>query len=79
MGKLDAEQCRKAAEECRTEAERALIPVDRERWLRMAAEWSELARQAEEKPVIVQYRAETLAEIAKSYAVDISMISRLKA
>jgi hypothetical protein len=29
--------------------------------------------------VIVQYRAETLAEIAKSYAVDISMISRLKA
>jgi hypothetical protein len=49
----------------------ALIPVDRERWLRMAAEWSELARQAEEKPVIVQYRAKTLAEIAKSYAVDI--------
>ena len=49
MGKLDAEQCRKAAEECRTEAERALSLVDRERWQRMAAEWSERARQAEEK------------------------------
>jgi hypothetical protein len=49
MGKLDVEECRKAAEECRREAERALCPVDRERWLKMAAEWSQLARQAEEK------------------------------
>jgi hypothetical protein len=49
MGKLDVEECRKAAEGCRREAERALCPVDRERWLKMAAEWSQLARQAEEK------------------------------
>jgi hypothetical protein len=48
MGKLDVEECRKAAE-CRRKAERALSPSDRERWLKMAAEWSELARQAEEK------------------------------
>lgn len=49
MGTLDAKQCHKAAE-CRREAERALSPSDRERWLKMAAEWSDLARQGEEKP-----------------------------
>jgi hypothetical protein len=37
------------------------------------------ATSRRETPVIVQYRAETLGEIAKSYAVDTSMISRLKA
>jgi hypothetical protein len=31
------------------EAERALSPLDRERWLTLAAQWRELVRQAEEK------------------------------
>lgn len=50
MGNLDSEQCHKAAEECRTEAERAKSPIDRERWLRLAAQWMELKRRAEQKP-----------------------------
>ncbi len=45
MVMLDPEKCRAAAERCRREAERALSPVERERWLKMAAEWAELARQ----------------------------------
>jgi hypothetical protein len=49
MGKLDAEQCRKAAEECRKEAARTVSTIDREWWLKLAEEWSDLARQAEEK------------------------------
>ena len=36
------------------------------------------ATSRRETPVIVQYRAETLAEIAKSYAVDTSMIRASK-
>jgi hypothetical protein len=50
MGNLDSERCRKAAEECRTEAERAKSPIDRERWLRLAAQWMELERRGEQKP-----------------------------
>ncbi len=49
MVMLDPEQCRVAAEKCRREAERALSPIERERWLKMAVEWSDLARQAEER------------------------------
>jgi len=49
MVMLDPEQCRLAAEKCRREAARALNPIERERWLKMAAEWSDLARQAEQK------------------------------
>jgi len=50
MGQLDRKQCRKAADECRIEAERAVSPIDRERWLMLAAQWMELARQAGEAP-----------------------------
>jgi hypothetical protein len=46
---IDPEQCRAAAEKCQREAERALSPIERERWLKMAAEWNDLARQAEKK------------------------------
>ena len=49
MVMLDPDQCRLAAEKCRREAARALSPIERERWLKMAAEWSDLARQAEQK------------------------------
>jgi ubiquinone biosynthesis protein UbiJ len=49
MGKLDAEQCRKAVEECRKEAERTVSTIDREWWLKLAEEWSDLAQQTEER------------------------------
>jgi len=47
VGKLDADQCRRAADDCRKEAERAVSGIDRDRWLKLAAEWRELARRAE--------------------------------
>ncbi|HZV05661.1 MAG TPA: hypothetical protein VE999_11315 [Gemmataceae bacterium] len=47
MGQFDRKQCRKAATECRIEAERAVSPLDRDRWLTLAAQWMELARQVE--------------------------------
>lgn len=48
MGTVDAEHCRKEAEECRREAERALSPIDRESWLKLEAQWIELARRIEQ-------------------------------
>jgi len=38
-----SDQCLKEAAECRREAERAVSPLDKEAWLRLAAEWSKLA------------------------------------
>jgi hypothetical protein len=36
-----AEHFRAEAEECRREAERARSPLDREAWLKLAADWIE--------------------------------------
>jgi hypothetical protein len=49
MGTLDSEQYSKAAEECGREAERALTEFDRARWVKLAADWTDPARTAEEK------------------------------
>lgn len=49
MVMIDPEQCRAAAEKCEREAERAPSPIERERWLKMAAEWNDLARQAQRR------------------------------
>src|SRR5262249_39148569 len=38
---------RRAAEECRLNAERAMRPIDREAWFRLAADWAKLAECAE--------------------------------
>jgi hypothetical protein len=48
MGLTDAEECRRAAKECREEAERTVSPIERERWLKLAAEWDGLAQRAEQ-------------------------------
>jgi hypothetical protein len=42
-----ANRYRREAEECRQNADKAMRPVDREAWLRLAAEWAELAKSAE--------------------------------
>jgi hypothetical protein len=39
----DAARFRKQAEECREQAARALSPLDKEAWLRVAEEWLKLA------------------------------------
>ena len=43
----DASKYRREAEECRRNAERASRPIDREAWLRLAADWAKLAEGAE--------------------------------
>ena len=43
----DANKYRREAEECRRNAEVALRPIDREAWLRLAADWAKLAEGAE--------------------------------
>lgn len=44
---MDVKKLRKEAEDCHREAERASDPADKEFWLRIAAGWIELARDAE--------------------------------
>jgi hypothetical protein len=47
MPEDDAARFRKQAEECRQQAERAISPLDKEEWLRVAGEWIKLAQSAE--------------------------------
>jgi len=42
-----ANRYRREAEECRQNAEKAMRPVDREAWLRLAADWAKLAAGVE--------------------------------
>jgi hypothetical protein len=46
MSEHDAARFRKQAEEARQHAERAISPLDKEAWLRVAAEWIKLAESA---------------------------------
>jgi hypothetical protein len=48
MSETDADGFRKQAEECREQAAKAISPLDKEEWLRLAAEWIKLAQSAEE-------------------------------
>ncbi len=43
----DVNKYRREADECRRNAESALRPVDRDAWLRLAADWVKLAEGAE--------------------------------
>jgi hypothetical protein len=47
MKESEAEQFRKQAQECRLLAEKAISPLDKQEWLRLADEWTRLAREAE--------------------------------
>jgi hypothetical protein len=42
-----ADEYRRAAADCRELAERALNQADKERWLKIAEQWLELVRRAE--------------------------------
>jgi hypothetical protein len=45
----DANRYRKQAEECRQQAEKAVSPLDKEAWLRVAGEWIKLAQSIAER------------------------------
>ena len=49
MTETDAQRYRKAAQECREQAEKAIGQLDKETWLRLAADWIKLAQAAEER------------------------------
>lgn len=49
MAESDAERFREEANECRTLAAAAINPIDKESWLRLAAEWQKLAEEAAER------------------------------
>jgi hypothetical protein len=43
----EADRFRKQAEECREQAAKAISPLDKEAWLRVAEEWLKLAVSVE--------------------------------
>ena len=47
MPEADARGFRKQAEECRQQAAKAISPLDKEVWLRVAEEWIKLAQSTE--------------------------------
>jgi len=47
-----AQRYRREAEECQLQAEAAQRQVDREAWLRLAADWMKLAKSAELNPLL---------------------------
>ena len=49
MTEDDIERFRQQAEECRREAEKAVSPLDKEAWLKLAADWLRLAQDVEER------------------------------
>ena len=49
MPKTDADRFRQEAEECRRLAERSPSQLDKEAWLRLAADWIKLAENAEQR------------------------------
>jgi hypothetical protein len=49
MSDQEIARFRAQAEECRQQAERAVSPLDKEAWLRVAGEWIKLAQETEQK------------------------------
>ena len=49
MPEFDADRFRQEAEECRKLAASAVSQLDKEAWLRLAADWIELAETAEQR------------------------------
>jgi len=49
MPNNDADRFRKQAQECVEQAERSISPLDKETWLRVAAEWMKLAQSVDDR------------------------------
>ena len=45
----DAARFRKQADDCREQAAKAVNPLDKETWLRIAGEWLEMAAAADQR------------------------------
>jgi hypothetical protein len=72
MSSDDADRYRKQAEECRQQAQKAVSPLDKEAWLRVAEEWLMLAQSTEESrrrrsgDSLRHYRSDSLAGFLES-------------
>jgi hypothetical protein len=49
MSETDITRFRTQAKECLQLAERAINPLDKEAWLRLAGEWIRMAQEAEQR------------------------------
>jgi hypothetical protein len=49
MSEQDIAKFRAQADECRQQAERALNPLDKERWLRLAGDWMKMVQEVEKR------------------------------
>jgi hypothetical protein len=49
MSEQDVTRFRKQAEECRKQAERSVNVLDKDAWLRLAADWIRLAENGEKR------------------------------
>ena len=49
MSETDEDRFRQEAEECRKLAERSASQLDKEAWLRLAADWIKMAENAEQR------------------------------
>jgi hypothetical protein len=49
MSEDEAARFRKQADECREQAAKAVSPLDKESWLRVAEEWIKLAMSVEKR------------------------------
>jgi hypothetical protein len=50
MSDHEAAKFRQQADECREQAAKAISPLDKEAWLRVAEEWLRLATSADGRP-----------------------------
>lgn len=63
-----AEVYRKKAEDCRREAERAVSPIDRQRWIQLAGDWMKLAQAGEMLDRGCGGQAHALSAMVRTYA-----------
>jgi hypothetical protein len=49
MSEQDVARYRAQADECQHQAERAVNPLDKERWPRLAGDWIKMAQEAEKR------------------------------
>jgi hypothetical protein len=47
MSESEADRFRRQAEECRIQAAKAVSPLDKEAWLRVAGDWIKLAQSSD--------------------------------
>jgi hypothetical protein len=53
MSESEADRLRRQAEECRTQAAKAISPLDKEAWLRVAGDWIKLAQSSDARGGVV--------------------------